>query len=76
LIDEETYATVQHARRIRNKLAHGSAVDQQGAAVAMQALRSMLKLFGASTERLPGFAFMGEGTGPPNTALEPEFPFE
>jgi len=76
LIDEETYATVQDSRRIRNNLAHGSVVDQQGATVAMQGLKSMLNLFGASSERLPGFSFMGGGIGHPQTALEPEFPFE
>lgn len=76
LIDEEIYATVQDARRIRNNLAHGSAVNQNGAAVAMRGLKLMLNLFGASSEHLPGFSFVGGGIGHPQTALEPEFPFE
>ncbi|MFC7480141.1 hypothetical protein ACFQX7_08990 [Luedemannella flava] len=75
LISESIYSDFHAARKIRNELAHNTKMSLNGAAQAVQALFSALRLLNVDTRLLPGFGFMGGGIGLPENTLEPVFDF-
>ena len=76
ILDEETYSVLHVARKVRNDLAHRSAMSQMAAGHCVEALRAMLQHVGISTERLHGYSIGTGGIGSPQVMLEPGFQFE
>lgn len=74
-LDEPRYDLLQQARKIRNDLAHGVKMSWRGAASAMDAMRAAIDWAGPTSADLRGYEFSTGGVGPPQSELEPEFPF-
>jgi hypothetical protein len=73
-LTEPVYSALHAARKIRNDLAHSAKMTQQGASVALDAMRSALGLVGVSGPQI-GYVFQGGGIGAPVDEFDPEFPF-
>ncbi|RKQ90483.1 hypothetical protein C8N24_0288 [Solirubrobacter pauli] len=74
-VDDELAAQLHAGRKVRNDMAHKTAMSLDAASQSLQTMYAALARLDFPVERLPGFSWYGSGFMNYDDAIEPDFPF-